>query len=109
MGNKPFFWGAATSAWQVEGGNTNDWTEWELANARRLATEATLAQSRDALRDYLLHPPAGGPNPLKEENYISGPATNHYNRFKEDFDIAKSLGHNAHRFSIEWSRIEPEE
>ena len=26
-----------------------------------------------------------------------------------DFDIAKSLGHNAHRFSIEWARIEPQE
>lgn len=37
----------------------------------------------------------------------SGP--DHYNRYEEDFDIAKSLGHNAHRFSIEWSRIEPAE
>ena len=34
---------------------------------------------------------------------------NHYERYEEDFDIAKSLGHNAHRFSIEWVRIEPEE
>src|SRR5581483_3167797 len=49
------------------------------------------------------------PNPLQEENYISGKACDHYHRFQEDFDIAKSLGHNAHRFSIEWSRIEPEE
>ncbi len=40
---------------------------------------------------------------------ICGKATDHYNRFEEDFDIAKSLSHNAHRFSIEWSRIEPEE
>lgn len=38
-----------------------------------------------------------------------GVACDHYNRFEEDFDIAKELGHNAHRFSIEWSRIEPEE
>lgn len=37
----------------------------------------------------------------------SGP--DHYNRYEEDFDIAKSLGHNCHRFSIEWSRIEPAE
>lgn len=35
-------------------------------------------------------------------------ACDHYNRYEEDFDIAKSLGHNAHRLSIEWSRIEPE-
>src|SRR3989344_2256842 len=45
----------------------------------------------------------------KTNNYLSGRACDHYNRFNEDFDIAKSLSHNAHRFSIEWSRIEPEE
>jgi beta-glucosidase len=39
----------------------------------------------------------------------AGSATDHYNRYREDFDIAKSLGHNAHRISIEWARIEPEE
>lgn len=38
-----------------------------------------------------------------------GKACDHYNRYEEDFDIAKELGHNAHRFSVEWSRIEPEE
>ena len=68
-------WGAATSAHQVEGGNHNDWTEWEKTTGH-------------------------------EE---SGRACDHYNRFRDDFDIAKFLGHNAHRFSIEWSRIEPEE
>ncbi len=38
-----------------------------------------------------------------------GRACDHYHRYEADFDIAKSLGHNAHRFSIEWARIEPEE
>jgi beta-glucosidase len=38
-----------------------------------------------------------------------GRACDHYHRFEADFDIAKSLGHTAHRFSIEWARIEPEE
>ncbi len=38
-----------------------------------------------------------------------GRACEHYKRFEEDFDIAKSLGHNCHRLSIEWARIEPEE
>ena len=38
-----------------------------------------------------------------------GRACDHYNRYEEDFDIAKNLGHNCHRISIEWSRIEPEE
>lgn len=39
----------------------------------------------------------------------AGQACDSYRRYEEDFDIAKSLSHNAHRFSIEWSRIEPEE
>ena len=39
----------------------------------------------------------------------SGLACDHYRRFAADFDLAASLGHNAHRFSIEWSRIEPAE
>ena len=37
----------------------------------------------------------------------SGLACDHYRRYVEDFDLAARLGHNAHRFSIEWSRIEP--
>ena len=37
----------------------------------------------------------------------SSDACRHYERFEQDFDLARSWGHNAHRFSIEWSRIEP--
>lgn len=43
---------------------------------------------------------------LKEK---SGEACRHYQLFREDFDLARELNHNAHRLSIEWSRIEPEE
>ncbi len=71
-----FYWGAATSAFQVEGNITN--MDWEKA-----------AQE--------------GKVPL------IGRAADHYCRYEEDFDIVKSLGHNAHRLSIEWARIEPEE
>ncbi len=39
----------------------------------------------------------------------SGEACDHYRRFPEDFKLARSLGHTAHRFSIEWSRLEPKE
>lgn len=71
-----FYWGAATSSYQVEGGiENNDWAK--------------------AAREGRVPP--------------CGLACNHFNRYEEDFDIAKSLGHNAHRFSVEWSRIEPEE
>lgn len=98
-----FYWGAATSAHQVEGGNVNDWSGWEKDNAERLAKEAEKRFGHLAgwlkVRDEAQSP----------QNYISGKACDHYNRYEEDFDIAKSLNHNAHRFSIEWSRIEPEE
>ena len=39
----------------------------------------------------------------------SGKACDHYNRFHEDFALAKELGHNAHRLGLEWSRLEKEE
>lgn len=38
----------------------------------------------------------------------SGKACNHYQLFREDVDLIASLGHQAYRCSIEWSRIEPE-
>jgi len=42
------------------------------------------------------------------ERYPAGQACDHYNRYEQDFDLIKNLNQNAHRFSIEWSRIEPE-
>lgn len=39
----------------------------------------------------------------------SGQADDQYNLYNQDFELAKNLGHNAHRLSIEWSRIEPQE
>ncbi|MFC1480050.1 glycoside hydrolase family 1 protein [Candidatus Omnitrophota bacterium] len=39
----------------------------------------------------------------------SGKACDHYHRFREDFLLAKELGHNAHRLGIEWSRLEKDE
>ena len=39
----------------------------------------------------------------------AGRACDHWNKYEEDFNILKELGQNAYRFSVEWSRIEPEE
>jgi beta-glucosidase len=89
---KSFLWGAATAGHQVEGNNHNDWSEWEKSEKR-----VRFLRSKGLIEKYGL------------ENFISGKATDHYNRFQEDFKLAKELGHNATRFSIEWSRIEPEE
>jgi len=70
-----FFWGAATSAYQVEGNNLNsDWWEWE----KKAGKEPSAAACRS------------------------------YELYEQDFDLAKELNHNAHRLSIEWSRIEPQ-
>lgn len=38
----------------------------------------------------------------------SGDAVDHYHRYEEDIKLMKKAGMNAFRFSIEWSRIEPE-
>jgi beta-glucosidase len=91
----------ATSSHQVEGGNFNDWTEWEKKNAERLAKKARRHWKKWQQEKF--------PEMFEPKNYISGQACDHYHLYEKDFDIAKSLGHNAHRFSIEWSRIEPKE
>src|SRR3989344_2489671 len=67
-----FLWGAATSAYQVEGGiDNNDWA-------------------------------------ISDRVPKAGKACDHYNRFREDFALAKFLNHTTHRISLEWARIEPE-
>jgi beta-glucosidase len=35
--------------------------------------------------------------------------TDHYNLYRQDLRLLKELGVNSYRFSIEWSRIEPQE
>ncbi|MFN2463620.1 MAG: glycoside hydrolase family 1 protein [Candidatus Dormibacteria bacterium] len=73
-----FLWGAATAAHQVEGDNrNNDWWRWEML-----------------------------PGKIKNGDR-SGAACEHYTRFPEDFELLSAMGHNAHRLSLEWSRIEP--
>lgn len=39
----------------------------------------------------------------------AGKASEHYEKFEEDFKAAKGLNNNSYRFSVEWARIEPEE
>jgi beta-glucosidase len=45
----------------------------------------------------------------KPANYVSDRGVDHYHRYKEDFKILSDLNLNSFRFSIEWSRLEPEE
>lgn len=100
---KDFFWGVSTAAHQVEGGNYNQWTVWELQNAAGLAKTAHRRMGHLSNWEDI-KPLAENPN-----NYISGKGVDHFRRYAEDFDLAKSLNFNAFRFSVEWSRIEPEE
>jgi beta-glucosidase len=74
-----FLWGTATAAHQVEGGNWNN--DW-------WAWE---------------HTPGSG---VKEP---SGDACDHWHRYPEDIALLAGLGFDVYRFSLEWSRIEPEE
>ena len=73
-----FLWGAAVSAHAVEGSNFNsDWWGWEQRPGR--------------VRD----------------SASSKVAADHFTRYREDFGLARKLGHRALLFNLEWSRIEP--
>ena len=74
-----FLWGTATAAHQVEGNNTNNnWYRWENTPGKIINNEK------------------------------SGLACDWWGgRWKEDFQRAKESGQNAHRLSVEWSRIQP--
>lgn len=102
---KDFYWGAATSAHQIEGGLENNWSKWEKKHAE---TESRLYQQG---KKEFLDNSIGAVNikeACKYDNYISGKAADSFNRYKEDVQILKSLGLNSYRFSVDWSRIEPE-
>jgi len=100
---KKFLWGAATSAHQVEGTLHNQWTVWELENAKSKA-----AQAKFHLEDLESWPyiQEEAKNP---QSYVSGIGANHYNKYEDDFDLLQKMNMNAFRFSVEWSRIEPQE
>ena len=73
----PFLWGVATSSYQIEGAPGNDWTTWEAAGR------------------------------LKAPGTRCGVATDHRTRWRSDLSLLPTVGANAYRFSVEWSRIEP--
>jgi beta-glucosidase len=73
-----FLWGTSSAAHQVEGDDRlSDWWEFEQQPGR-IANGDT-----------------------------SKIANDHYHRYREDFALLRELNQNAHRLSIEWSRIEP--
>jgi beta-glucosidase len=73
-----FLWGAATAGHQIEGNNVNS-DFWFLENIK--------------------------PTIFAEP---SGDACNNFELWRTDLDLAKSIGLNSYRFSLEWARIEPE-
>ena len=74
-----FLWGTATSSHQVEGNNkNNNFWAWEHETDRIV------------------------------NGHKSGLACDWWGgRWREDFERVIEGGHNAHRFSIEWSRVQP--
>jgi beta-glucosidase len=89
---KDFLWGTSTSAYQIEGGTKNDWSEWEVSPKRK-------AQLKKA--------PSSECQNKNSEDYICGEACHSYFKYEEDFDLAKALNTNAIRIGIEWARINP--
>lgn len=74
-----FLWGTATASHQIEGDNFYN-DWWEFEKQGKV-----------------------------KNGQVSGKACDSWNRYEEDFDLIEKLNNNAYRFSIEWSRIEPEE
>ena len=80
---KAFYWGAATSAYQIEGAWNDD-------------------GKGPSIWDTYAHTPG------KIANGDTGDVANdHYHRYKEDVKLLKDLGATAYRFSISWPRIFP--
>ncbi|HKI86521.1 MAG TPA: GH1 family beta-glucosidase [Thermoanaerobaculia bacterium] len=79
-----FLWGAATSAYQIEGS--------PLADGAGASIWHRFAHTPGRIR--------GGDT--------GDVACDHYRRFKEDVAVMKELGLSAYRFSIAWGRVFPE-
>ena len=79
-----FLWGAATSAYQIEGSPTTD-------GAGR------------SMWHRFSHTP--GNTWLEQTGDV---ACDHYRRYKDDVAIMAELGLNAYRFSVAWGRIYPQ-
>lgn len=79
-----FYWGAATSAYQIEGAHLED--------GKGLSIWDVFSNKRGKIED--------GTN--------GNISCNHYNRYKEDVDIMKKMNLNSYRFSISWPRVIPE-
>ena len=81
----------------------NQWTVWELDHAKSLAAQASY-HYEDLDNWERIRPEAKDPS-----NYVSNDAADHYSRYEQDFDLLKKMNMNAYRFSVEWSRIEPQQ
>lgn len=79
-----FLWGAATAAYQIEGG----WNE----NGKG-----------PSIWDEFSHTPGRVMN-----NDTGDVACDHIHRYKEDIQLMKQIGLKAYRFSISWPRVLPE-
>ncbi len=79
-----FLWGAATSAYQIEGS--------PLADGAGPSIWQRFAHTPNMMRD----------------GDTGDVACDHYKRFREDVAMMRDLGLKAYRFSIAWSRILPE-
>jgi beta-glucosidase len=80
---KGFLWGAATSAFQIEGGVQQD--------GRGPSIWDTQCHHTDLVKD----------------GHHGDVAADHYNRWADDVDMMADLGLQAYRFSVAWPRIQP--
>ena len=94
-----FLWGASTSSYQVEGGITNnDWYYFATSEdiRRRLYALTKPNIFYNGIGPVYLEPAGEAVRAWQPEYY------------SKDLDLAKQIGLNCIRISLEWARIEPE-
>jgi beta-glucosidase len=93
-----FLWGVATSSYQIEGGiSNNDWDYFTRSDAiKKRISSLTKPSIFYKGRTHIHLQSAGEAVKFWEREY-----------YENDFQLAKSLGMNAFRISLEWARIEP--
>lgn len=81
---KDFIWGAATAAYQIEGGGLED-----------------------GRGECIWHRFSHTPGKVRE-GHTGDVACDHYHRYREDVQLMQEIGLKGYRFSIAWARVLPQ-
>lgn len=80
-----FMWGTASAGYMTEGNlKNNDWYDAEMEDLKKPPEKRKFAEP-------------------------CGQAVDFWNRYEEDYELARQMGIQVHRMSVEWARVFPEQ